>query len=120
MDPTPIYNPGAPRTTGGINNAAHVCGTMEIDLTISPPTEEYVHCWEEECHYPRPVIGPMELAILDKRMAPSTLHFDLVQGDYTLIIGLDVGKFASQNNIDLDGYITIKRPSDTSQRTFTT
>lgn len=119
-DPNPVYDPGAPRSIGGMHNAARLCEVLEIDFEIQPPQDLYMHGWGEQCHDPKPVIGVWEITLLDVNRNPCTLCFDLIEGDSVLVVGLDVGKFALQDNISQITTLKIKRPEDNSVRIFET
>lgn len=119
-DPNPVYDVGAPRSTGGINNAAALCDVLEVDFKITPPEFVYYHGWGDGCHDLRPIVGVWEITVMDKNHNPCTFSFDLVEGDSTLVVGLDVGKFAMQNNLSTEPFLHIKRPMDSSPRLIPT
>lgn len=72
-DSNPAYDPGAPRSIGGTNDAAKLCDIVEIDLNIQAVHEQYFHRWGEACYDIRAVVRVWELAILDINGKPCTI-----------------------------------------------
>lgn len=56
LDQNTVYDLGAPRSIVGIDEAVKLCHLLEIDLHLSPPQENYVHGWGEDCQDPRHVV----------------------------------------------------------------
>lgn len=51
---------------------------------------------------------------------PTMLTFDLVEGESPLIVGLDIKRYADTLNRHEPPLIIFKRPTDTSERSFST
>lgn len=120
VDPNPIYDSGSPCCTAGTNSAARLCDLLEIDLTMHAPREEMVHGWGEQGLGAESFVGCWELTIFDQEQRPCTILFDLLPGNSSIIIGLDIGKYAIQNNIADSPFICFCRPHHSSPRTFST
>lgn len=119
-DPNPIYDPGSPRSTAGINSAAYLCDMLEITLSIMAPQEDITHGWGQEGLGAEQVVGTWELNIQDRIGNSCSLVFDILPGNSPIIIGLDIGKHAIQNNASTTPFIQFQRPTDTSPRAFNT
>eukprot|EP00177_Eucheuma_denticulatum_P007832 GFKZ01014258.1.p1 GENE.GFKZ01014258.1~~GFKZ01014258.1.p1 ORF type:complete len:1202 (-),score=97.36 GFKZ01014258.1:1881-5486(-) len=120
VDVNPIYDPGAPKSIGGVNEAAKICDMLEVSFDVKPPKEEYMHAWGDRTIDAKPIIASWELTTFDIHHKPCTFEFDLLEGDEPIIIGLDVGKHCIQNNIANPPYLHIQRPQDSSPRIFNT
>lgn len=94
FDPNPIYEPGEPRSISGINNIAKLCDLLEIKMHILPPREIYLHGWGMEAYGARKVFASWELTVFDLHDQPCTFTFDVIEGDSSPFIGLDVAKGA--------------------------
>lgn len=116
----PILDEGAPTSTGGMTNATRICDLMGIPLSLDPPRSRYLHGWGINCEEARPVINSWDLNTQDKNGKPTTFTFDIVKGESPLILGLDVKRFATTDNMASPPYIRFKRPQDTEAREFRT
>lgn len=65
-------------------------------------------------------ISAWSLNMKDTKNKTITLTFEVVNGNYTLTIGLDIGKQSETDNISQPWKIKIKRPSDNDERILET
>lgn len=93
---------------------------LGITVELSPPREVYERGWGKECANPKIVRHTWYLTVLDANKQPTTIPFDIVDGDDDVMIGLDVKEFSDTINRGMPRRITFKRPHDTSERTFYT
>lgn len=79
-----------------------------------------MHGWGEDCLGAKPIVCSWTLTIHDVTGKPTALTFDLVQGNSPLIVGMDVRAYCNTYNLGDQKYISLKRPTDTQQRTLFT
>lgn len=56
-DPIPIFDVGAPRSNGGIENSLMLCDAMQTTLHIDESPESNMHGWVETCANGKMVIS---------------------------------------------------------------
>lgn len=77
-----------------------------------------MHSWGQKNLDPKQIVGSWELTVFDFDNNPCSFLFDLIPDDSSIIIGLHVGKYSIQNCIADTPFITFKRQTDSSPRTF--
>lgn len=120
IDINTMYDPESPRLSAGVDSTEIFCELTEILLRIARCREIYVHGWGNECLDAIPVIGTWELNTFDIKDLPCSFEFDIIRGSSPIIIGLDVGKYAIQNNLAHPPYLNVRRRSDATRRAFDT
>lgn len=116
--PNLVYDPNAPRSIGWINGAAKLIDILKINLDFKQAKSLYLHGWGEQCIYPKPVVGVLEINLLDIHGNLYNFWFDLVNGDSIIVNGLDVGRLAIQENISDKATLRVSRPRDSSELVF--
>ncbi|CDF33830.1 unnamed protein product [Chondrus crispus] len=119
-DPNPIFDVGAPTSTGGLNQVTHICDVLGITLNVEPPRSEYMHGWGIDCLDAKQVVCSWNVTIADTEGKPTSLTFDIVEGDSPLVIGLDIGRHTDSHNLTDKPFIKILRPHDNAPRRFNT
>lgn len=111
-DPNQIIDEGYHTSTGGMKEAAAMCEKIGIHLKNDNPREQYMHDWGSQCSDAKPVRYSWDLKIMDDSDWPITLTFDLVDGQYPLTIGTDIGNYSAKCNRKWPHIITFIRPRD--------
>lgn len=114
----PILDTGAPTSTGGTKEASAMCQILGIDFELSPPRAVYEHGWGVGCDRAKRIRYTWYLTLFDTQGLPTTIPFDLVEGHSPLVIGLDVEKYGTINNVQ--NYTEFKRPNDNAKRKLLT
>lgn len=120
LDLNPILDKGAPNSTGGLTNITRICNIMGIPLTLDTPRARYIHGWGTKCAGAKHITNSWDLTIMDIHGKPTTLTFDVMEGIYPIIIGLDVKRFAITDNTASPPRFRFKRPNDRGPREFHT
>lgn len=66
-----------------------------------PPSyvTEYSHGWGDKCVNPQKVKCTWDLLVEDINRKPTMMTFDLVEGEYPSILGLDIKRYSDTINI---------------------
>lgn len=119
-DPNPIFDVGAPTSTGALNQVTHLCDVLGIALNLEPPRSTYMHGWGTDCLDAKPVVCSWTVTFADTQGNPTSFTFDIVKGDSPLVMGLDVGRHTDSHNLTAKPLIKILRPRDNALRILKT
>jgi len=75
-DPNPIVGEGAPKSTGGIFDAAALCDAIGIMFDVDKPRDRYMHGWGDKCTDAMMILCSWNLTLMDIHGYPVTLTFD--------------------------------------------
>lgn len=81
-------------------------------MDLSSPRSVYRHGWGAQSANAKTVAATWYLEILDARVWPTTIPFDIVEGSTPLLIGLDVTRHAYMVNRADPSYISFRSPTD--------
>lgn len=115
-DSNPIFDEGAPISTGGIENASTLSEILGIKLVLEPPRERYYLGWGEECLGQKPIICSWTLTLHDVTGKPTSFTFDLVRGSSPLILGQDIRQYCNTFNLSAQKYVCMRRPTENGDR----
>lgn len=91
---------GAPSSIGGTVSAAALCEALGIELILIPPKEFFIHGWGPKMLDPKPICCSWELPVQKVDGSTRSFLFHLLHGDDPLVIGDDVTKSATVDNIN--------------------
>lgn len=66
---------------------------------MAPPRETVMLGWRNKALEPQPVIGEWNLTVTDGNGFESHFSFHIITGETPAIVGLDVARYALQNNV---------------------
>lgn len=97
-----------------------LCDALGINLVLDEPRDVYLHGWGDKCADAKIVKCSWSVTTHDIKGLPTTLTFDLVDGESPLILGLDVKRYANTYNLSSPPYVEFRRPSDNRPRKILT
>lgn len=111
MNPiNPIYDPGTPRLLAEAISVSRICGLLEATFVMIPPRETVSQGCGNKAVKRQPVIGKWDITDTDRNGLEAHFSFHIILGDTPEIIGLDVGRYATQKNILNKPFLCIKYP----------
>lgn len=87
---SPTLDRGAPTSTGGVADALKLRESLGIRFSLSLPRAMYHHGWGKDCEGAKMIRYRWYLIVPENNKRPSTISFDLVDGESPLAVGLDV------------------------------
>lgn len=80
----------------------------------------YRHGWGSNGADAKDVVARWTLSIADAKKKPTSISFDMVEGEEPLLIGLDVKQYCDTFNRASQTFVKFKRPCDNEERLFFT
>lgn len=97
-------------TNAGVNSQIH-SKALGITLNREKSTSRYMNRWGVSFADAKIKMSTWHLTVHDSDDAPCTLSFDLVEGKYPLIIGLNFTQYSNTCNLQRPAFIILKRPT---------
>lgn len=119
-DPNPIIDEGNPTSTAGYSSIVKLCDVLNREVELDEPKALYQRGWGPAASDAASVIAAWRLHMQDVNRKPVVIVFDVTNDNSPIVIGMDIKRFTTTNNLSKPTFMYMRRPGDRGSRCLQT